>query len=215
MNCFYIHISRSLSGYFIALLTCLTIGVLHSPIAELQAQQRQDVWFQSSNVLSRHVALQDTSLTPRQAEKKYEDTIYELHGELVTPHLSSESKGETSLDPNSQLHPAIVFLVGSGPNSTHTGLYTDFVRVNLEQIFVQYGVAIMYFDKRGVGLSEGRWHRTDLYERADDARAAVQFLQQHPDIDPERIGVVGHSQGGTVAQILGHLYGDSLAFIAS
>ena len=189
--------------------------MLHSSIAELQAQQRQDVWFQSSNVLSRQVALQDTSLTSRQAEKKYEDTIYELHGELVKPQPSRESKGEIFLDPNSQLHPAIVFLVGSGPNSTHTGLYTDFVRENLEQIFLQHGVALMYFDKRGVGLSEGRWHRTDLYERADDARAAVQFLQQHPDIDPKRIGVVGHSQGGTVAQILGHLYGDSLAFIAS
>ena len=189
--------------------------MLHCSITELQAQQREDVWFQSSNVLSRQVALQDTSLTPRQAEKKYEDTIYELHGELVKPQPSRESKGEIFLDPNSQLHPAIVFLVGSGPNSTHTGLYTDFVRENLEQIFLQHGVALMYFDKRGVGLSEGRWHRTDLYERADDARAAVQFLQQHPDIDPKRIGVVGHSQGGTVAQILGHLYGDSLAFIAS
>ena len=189
--------------------------MLHCSITELQAQQREDVWFQSSNVLSRQVALQDTSLTPRQAEKKYEDTIYELHGELVKPQTSRDSKGEIFLDPNSQLHPAIVFLVGSGPNSTHTGLYTDFVRENLEQIFLQHGVALMYFDKRGVGLSEGRWHRTDLYERADDARAAVKFLQQHPDIDPKRIGVVGHSQGGTVAQILGHLYGDSLAFIAS
>ena len=189
--------------------------MLHCLITELQAQQRQDVWFQSSNVLSRQVALQDSSLTPRQAEKKYEDTIYELHGELVKPKPSRESKGEIFLDPNNQLHPAIVFLVGSGPNSTHTGLYTDFVRENLEQIFLQHGVALMYFDKRGVGLSEGRWHRTDLYERADDARAAVKFLQQHPDIDPKRIGVVGHSQGGTVAQILGHLYGDSLAFIAS
>ena len=189
--------------------------MLHCSITELQAQQRQDVWFQSSNVLSRQVALQDSSLTPRQAEKKYEDTIYELHGELVKPQPSRESKGEIFLDPNNQLHPAIVFLVGSGPNSTHTGLYTDFVRENLEQIFLQHGVALMYFDKRGVGLSEGRWHRTDLYERADDARAAVKFLQQHPDIDPKRIGVVGHSQGGTVAQILGHLYGDSLTFIAS
>ena len=215
MNCSCIHISHPLSGYVIALLAGLVVGVLHNSIAELQAQQRQDVWFQSSNVLSRQVALQDTSLTPRQAEKKYEDTIYELHGELVKPQPSRESKGEIFLDPNSQLHPAIIFLVGSGPNSTHTGLYTDFVRENLEQIFLQHGVALMYFDKRGVGLSEGRWHRTDLYERADDARAAVQFLQQHPDIDPKRIGVGGHSQGGTVAQILGHLYGDSLAFIAS
>ena len=55
----------------------------------------------------------------------------------------------------------------------------------------------------------------DARRPSDDARAAVKFLQQHPDIDPKRIGVVGHSQGGTVAQILGHLYGDSLAFIAS
>ena len=215
MNCSFIHISHPLSGYVIALLAGLAVGVLHCSITELQAQQRQDVWFQSSNVLSRQVALQDSSLTPRQAEKKYEDTIYELHGELVKPQPSRESKGEIFLDPNSQLHPAIVFLVGSGPNSSHTSLYTDFVRENLEQIFLQHGVALMYFDKRGVGLSEGRWHRTDLYERADDARAAVQFLQKHPDIDPERIGVVGHSQGGTVAIILGHLYGDSLAFIAS
>ena len=80
---------------------------------------------------------------------------------------------------------------------------------------MQHCVALLYFDKRGVGLSEGRWHRTDLYERADDARSAVQFLRQQPGIDPDRIGVVGHSQGGSVAQILGHLYGDSLAFIAS
>ena len=117
--------------------------------------------------------------------------------------LSRQDQGEASLDPNKQLHPAILFLVGSGPNSTHNGLYTDFVLENLEQLFLQHSVALMYFDKRGVGLSEGRWHRTDLYERADDARAAVQFLQQHPDIDPTRIGVVGHSEGGTVAQILG------------
>ena len=197
--------------------------MLFTPNIGLQAQERQDVWFQSSNMLSRQLALEDTTLRPRQAERKYEDTIYELHGELVWPQHSvefngksnGESNGLTTLDENTQLHPAIVFLVGSGPNSTHTGLYAHFVRENLEQLFLQHGVALLYFDKRGVGLSEGRWHRTDLYERADDARSAVQFLRQQPGIDPDRIGVVGHSQGGSVAQILGHLYGDSLAFIAS
>ena len=193
--------------------------MLFTPNIGLQAQQRQDVWFQSSNVLSRQLALEDTTLRPRQAERKYEDTIYELHGELVWPQHSVEfngkSNGLTTLDENTQLHPTIVFLVGSGPNSNHTGLYAHFVRENLEQLFLQHGVALLYFDKRGVGLSEGRWHRTDLYERADDARSAVQFLRQQPGIDPDRIGVVGHSQGGSVAQILGHLYGDSLAFIAS
>ena len=113
----------------------LTLGLLPSTFnasnSELQAQQRQDVWFQSSNVLSRQLALEDTTLRPRQAKRKYEDTIYELHGELVWPKPSGESNGEASLDQNTQLHPAIVFLVGSGPNSTHTALYADFVRENL------------------------------------------------------------------------------------
>ena len=204
-----------LPSLFISIFYLILIQALYCTANNIYAQQRQEVWFQSSNVLSQQVALQDSSLTPRQAERKYEDTIYELHGELVLPKQSGKSRGEASLDPNIQLHPAIVFLVGSGPNSTHTGLYADFARENLEQIFLLHGVALMYFDKRGVGLSEGRWHRTDLYERADDARAAVQFLRQQPSIDPKRIGVVGHSQGGTVAQVLGHLYGDSLAFIVS
>ena len=219
MNRLSIYISQSLLGSIFALLSTLTIGLLFIPNTELQAQQHKEIWFQSSNMLSRQFALEDTSLRPRQAERKYEDTIYELHGELVWPKPNGKSNGEskrvTTLDQNTQLHPAIVFIVGSGPNSTHTGLYANFVRENLEQLFLQHGVALLYFDKRGVGLSEGRWHRTDLYERADDARAAVQFLRQQPGIDPERIGVVGHSQGGSVAQILGHLYGDSLAFIAS
>ena len=207
--------------FVLGLTLVLTLGSLPSTFnaSKLQAQERQDVWFQSSNMLSRQLALEDTTLRPRQAERKYEDTIYELHGELVWPKHSGKFKGESNgiatLDQNTQLQPAIVFLVGSGPNSSHTGLYTDFVRENLEQLFLQHGVALLYFDKRGVGLSEGRWQRTDLYERADDAQSAVQFLRQQPGIDPDRIGVVGHSQGGSVAQILGHLYGDSLAFIAS
>jgi pimeloyl-ACP methyl ester carboxylesterase len=219
LNRLSIYISHPLLGLIFALIPILTIGLLFIPNTELQAQQRQDVWFQSSNMLSRQFASENTNLRPRQAERKYEDTIYELYGELVWPKYSGESKGKSNgtakLDQNTQLHPAIVFLVGSGPNSSHTGLYANFVRENLEQLFLQYGIALLYFDKRGVGFSDGRWQRTDLYERADDARSAVQFLRQKPGIDPDRIGVVGHSQGGSVAQILGHLYGDSLAFIAS
>ena len=67
-------------------------------------------------MLSRQVALQDTALSPRQAERKYEDTIYELHGELIMPQSSSELDDEASLKQNTQLHP-VSFLVGSGPNS--------------------------------------------------------------------------------------------------
>lgn len=188
---------------------------------QIQAQERVELWFESQNYLSRQVALSDTSLSERQAENAYEDRVYQLHGELVLPtRVDAELSAKQSVvqpdaDHKSAGMPAIVFLVGSGPNSSHRGLYAEFVRENLENLFLEKGIALFYFDKRGVGLSEGRWQRTDLFERADDARSAVRRLRDYPGIDGHRIGVVGHSQGGTVAQLLGALYGDSLAFVAS
>ena len=185
---------------------CLSLSLSLSLSLNSQAQERLEFWFESQNYLSRQVARSDTSLSERQAENFYEDRVYQLHGELVMP-LTADAANNPA--------PAIVFLVGSGPNSSHQSLYADFVRENLEALFLNHGIALLYFDKRGIGLSEGRWHRTDLFERADDARSAVRALSQHPGIDGNRIGVVGHSQGGTVAQLLGAMYGDSLAFVAS
>jgi len=64
------------------------------------------------------------------------------------------------------------------------------------------GIVVLNLDKRGVGLSTGRWDRQSFRGRASDAVAAVRYLQAHPAVDPARIGVIGHSQGGWIAQIV-------------
>lgn len=132
----------------------------------------------------------------------FDNGRYTLHGELVQPDTAMHA-------------PALVFLVGSGPNSSHRTLYKEFVTENLEKLFLQEGIALLYFDKRGVGKSEGKWQRTDLYERAADAKAAVDFLKTQGRIDPTRIGVIGHSQGGWVAQIMADRYRNDIKLIAS
>lgn len=132
----------------------------------------------------------------------FDNGRFTLHGELVIPDTSENA-------------PVLVFLVGSGANSSHRTIYKDFVKENIEDLFLQEGVAILYFDKRGVGKSEGRWQRTNLYERAADAKAAIDFLKTQGRIDSSRIGVIGHSQGGWVAQIMGDRYRSDIKFIAS
>ncbi len=132
----------------------------------------------------------------------FDNGRFTLHGELVLPDTSSHA-------------PVLVFLVGSGANSSHRSLYQDFVRENIENLFLQEGIAILYFDKRGVGKSDGKWQRTNLYERAADAKAAIDFLKTQGRIDSNRIGVIGHSQGGWVAQIMGDRYRNDIRLIAS
>jgi uncharacterized protein len=107
--------------------------------------------------------------------------------------------------------PAIIFLPGSGGNSSYSSNYADFLKFFLEASLPGESMVLLYFDKRGVGQSEGIWYKTDFKERAFDAKNAAEYLKTLPFIDPEQIFLVGHSQGGWIVQLCLAEYPDTFA----
>jgi dipeptidyl aminopeptidase/acylaminoacyl peptidase len=101
--------------------------------------------------------------------------------------------------------PAVVFLHGSGPEGRWASRY-------LATQFATHGIAALVFDKRGVGSSTGDWHRATLDDLAGDGVAAVARLLDEPRIDRRRIGIHGHSQGGTLAPLVA-VRSSSVAFV--
>lgn len=101
--------------------------------------------------------------------------------------------------------PAIVFLHGSGGEGRWASRW-------LAQRFAAAGFSALIFDKRGVGQSTGDWRQSGFEDLAEDAAAGVRLLRSRPDIDPARIGVYGHSQGGTIAPLAAERAG-GLAFV--
>ncbi len=67
------------------------------------------------------------------------------------------------------------------------------------RIFAENGIASLRIDFRGSGESEGAWEDTTFSGQISDAMAAISFVQSIPEINPNRIGVLGLSQGGLVA----------------
>ena len=61
------------------------------------------------------------------------------------------------------------------------------------------GYVTLRFDMRGCGESEGEPGNLICLEQVSDVSHALTFLSQHPQVDPQRIGVVGSSFGGAVA----------------
>lgn len=61
------------------------------------------------------------------------------------------------------------------------------------------GFAVLRYDKRGVGGSSGDYETATTADFASDAGAAVAWLKTQAEIDRSRIGVLGHSEGGTIA----------------
>jgi dipeptidyl aminopeptidase/acylaminoacyl peptidase len=105
-------------------------------------------------------------------------------------------------------HAAIVFLHGSGPEGRWANRY-------LAQKFAQHGIVALIYDKRGVGQSAGDWQKASIGDLADDAVAGIRFLQTQSAVDAARVGIYGHSQGGTIAPLVGVRAGDLRFVIAS
>lgn len=92
-------------------------------------------------------------------------------------------------------HPAVVLVQGSGPEGRWATAY-------IADALARHGVVALSYDKRGVGASGGDWRMATFDDLAADARAGVHLLAQRADVDPSRLGVYGHSQGGFLAPMI-------------
>jgi uncharacterized protein len=73
---------------------------------------------------------------------------------------------------------------------------------------LQHGIAVLVFDKPGLGDSSGDWRHQTFYDRAEQARAAMTFLQSRADLNPRQIGLYGISQGAWITLLAAATYPD-------
>src|SRR5262249_28911432 len=95
--------------------------------------------------------------------------------------------------------PAVVLVGGSGPQDRDEVVFGIPILGQLARAIADAGFAGLRYDKRGIGQSGGRSESATLADFAEDVRAAVKMLADGKDIDPKRVAVIGHSEGGAVA----------------
>lgn len=81
------------------------------------------------------------------------------------------------------------------------GERTDPFYDHLRSALPEQGIAVLVFDRRGSGASEGDFAIADFEDLASDVIAGVEYLQSRPDIDANKIGLHGTSQGAWIAPI--------------
>jgi hypothetical protein len=101
--------------------------------------------------------------------------------------------------------PVVVTITGSGPQDRDGRLagingYRPFRA--LADTLGRRGVAVLRFDERGVGGSTGTYAGATTQDFAADVRAALAWLRTRPDVDPRRLALLGHSEGGLVAPMV-------------
>jgi len=112
-------------------------------------------------------------------------------------------------------YPVVVALQGSGSSSyqdSWSDAYFPFWK-DIGEFLLQQGYAVLLYDKPGVHESTGDWSSQTFEDRADEAVAAIDYLASRNDMDANRIGLIGHSQGGWIAQIAGARHPEKVAFM--
>ena len=137
----------------------------------------------------------------RQEEVEFHNGQTTLAGTLTLP----ESAG---------LYAAVVLVSGSGLQDRDSELagFPIFKAIAEHLTLSRHGIAVLRYDDPGVGDSTGDALQETIPDRADNVLAAVDLLLQHPEIDPERIGLIGHSEGGIVAPLVASL-SEHISFI--
>jgi len=126
---------------------------------------------------------------------------FDLAGTLTLP----EGKGP---------FPAVVMITGSGQEDRNETVFSHKPFLVIADYLTRNGIAVLRYDDRGFGESKGNAANATSLSFADDAAAAVTYLLGRPEINPKKIGLAGHSEGGLIAPIVASK-NKNIAFIVS
>lgn len=107
---------------------------------------------------------------------------------------------------------AIILITGSGPQDRDETIFGHKPFLVISDFLTRNGYAVLRYDDRGFGWSEGDFASATTRDFANDVLAAIEYLKTRDDVNPNKIGLLGHSEGGMIAPMCA-AESDDVAFI--
>jgi len=125
--------------------------------------------------------------------------------------------GTLTLPKRNGSFPAVILVSGSGPQNRDSELFGHKSFEVLADYLTRNGIAVLRYDDRGTSKSEGNFSTASTFDFADDAKAALEYLKKEPKISNKKVGLIGHSEGGLVGEIIaaGKMRPDFLILLAA
>ena len=141
-----------------------------------------------------------STLHPQEPKKPYPYLTEEVR--FVNPTDGDTLAGTLTMPTTPGPHRAVVMITGSGPQSRDEPVMNHRPFLVWADALTRLGIAVLRYDDRGVGASTGNFNEARTADLARDVEAAVDYLRSRKEIDNQRIGLIGHSEGGMIAPIV-------------
>jgi hypothetical protein len=128
-----------------------------------------------------------------------------IEEEVSFPNGDITLAGTLTLPETAGQHPAVILITGSGAEDRDESL-APIAQIKPFRLIADHltrnGIAVLRYDDRGVGGSTGDYASATTADFAADAEAALNYLLTRPDINPQQIGLLGHSEGGLAVSMI-------------
>ena len=160
--------------------------------------------------LSKETAKKDAYIRPQEPKRPFPYVEEEVTFENKKVGVSLA--GTFTLPKKEGIFPVVVLISGSGPQNRDEEIMGHKPFLVISDYLTRNGIAVLRYDDRGTGASTGNFKTATSLDFAADAEAAVAFLKTRKEINPEKIGLIGHSEGGIIAPMVAN-NSNSVAFV--
>ena len=172
-------------------------GLLKAQGKTMEGQWQQGRWSQPL-ILKKVLAV----AAPRRPQTPVPPFPYdEQDVTFVNTEADANLAGTLTLPRTGGPYPAVILIPGGGAHDRDYVILQHRPFLVLADHLTRHGIAVLRFDERGVGESTGDRSQATSEDFAGDVLAGWSFLRTLASIDPNRIGLIGHSEGGTIAAL--------------
>lgn len=150
--------------------------------------------------LSKGIVEKEKIVRPQEPIKPY--PYYSEDVTFVNSKAGITLAGTLTLPAKEGNFPVVVLISGSGPQNRDEELLGHKPFLVLSDYLTKNGIAVLRYDDRGIAESKGDFRTATTADFADDAKAAVAYLQTRKEINAKKIGLMGHSEGGVIAPMV-------------
>ena len=110
--------------------------------------------------------------------------------------------GTLTLPNKEGVFPVVILISGSGPQNRDEELLGHKPFLVLSDFLTKNGIAVLRYDDRGTALSKGDFKKSTSADFATDVESAIAYLKTRKEINKNKIGLIGHSEGGLIAPMV-------------
>jgi fermentation-respiration switch protein FrsA (DUF1100 family) len=222
-----LHISHDTQGHLVAALDSIDQGINGFPATHVSQKESavhfdlpavggsydgtlngakdamSGAWAQGDSSSTLHFQRSDQILELRRPQTPVKPYPYkEEELSFPNPNAGISLAGTLTLPRGQGPFPAAILLAGSGPLDRDEADDGHRPFLVLADYLTRKGIAVLRYDKRGIGKSTGNYDEATTADFASDAEAAFAFLKSRKEIAAGRIGFIGHSEGGVIAPMI-------------